>query len=207
MKDLNPYEPSLSQLLIQNKSKENEIDIINEYNQHIESIHSVFDIEYCSTYLLLPKFVQNHVESMDSFQQLWSFQVHSMKSIDSNTSESTLTILWSLIILLSKLIISGFYALYSCAKILRYDTVLFGFCYLIGAFIVANAHFLIDFLFIVTCIISIFIATYEKWLFRYIKLNEYDNELNNNENENRYWRRIKLAAYGLIIGTILNYKI
>ncbi len=46
-----------------------------------------------------------------------------MKSIDSNTSESTLTILWSLIILLSKLTIIGFYALYSCTKILWFESI------------------------------------------------------------------------------------
>jgi hypothetical protein len=146
--------------------------------------------------LLLPQFVQDYVES---YQQLWSPQVYSTGSIDANTSQSASSV--------SKLIIN---ASYSCAKILRYDTVLFGFCYLIGAVLATNVYFFIDFLLIVICIISILVATYEKWLFHHISLNEYNNngdELNNNDSQNQYWRRIKLAAYGLVIGTISTYII
>jgi hypothetical protein len=68
-----------------------------------------------------------------------------------------------------------------------------------------NAYYFIDFLLILTCIISIFVATYEKWLFHYVSLIEYDNLLSNTDNENRYWKKIKLAAYGLAIGTILTF--
>ena len=131
------------------------------------------------------------MKDSNSFQQLWSSQVYSTKLINSDTSESTLLILWSLII-------TGFYFIYSCTKILRYDTVLFGFCYWLGILFGVNAYFSIDFLLIVICIISIIVATYEKWLFHSIDLNEYDNI----DNENQYWGRVTLAAYGLTIGTI-----
>lgn len=165
---------------------------------------SLFDLEYSttSTNLVLPQFIQNHIKSSNSFQQLWSPRVYSPKLIDSNKSKSTLSILWSLIILLVKLIITG---LYFCTKILRYDTILFSLCYLLGALFGMNAYYFIDFLLILTCIISIFVATYEKWLFHYVSLIEYDNLLSNTDNENRYWKKIKLAAYGLAIGTILTF--
>jgi hypothetical protein len=168
---------------------------------------SLFDIECSSTStnLILPQFIQNHIKSSNSFQQLWSLRMYSPKLIDSNTSKNTLSILWSLIILLSKLIMTGFYFLYSCTKILRYDPILFSFCYLLGTVFGMNAYFLIDFFLILICIISIFVATYEKWLFRSVNLNDYDHELNNTERENRYWKQIKLAAYGLAIGTISTF--
>jgi hypothetical protein len=163
---------------------------------------SLFDLEYSttSTSLVLPQLIQNHIKSSNSFQQLWSPRVYSPKLIDSNKSENTLSILWSLIILLAKLIIT-------VLKILRYDAILFSFCYLLGALFGMNAYYFIDFLLILTCIISIFVASYEKWLFRYVSLIEYDNVLSNTYNENRYWKKIKLVAYGLVIGTISTFII
>jgi hypothetical protein len=162
---------------------------------------SVFNIEFCttSTYLVLPQFVHNHFQSFNSFQQFWSPRVYSPKLIDSHTSEN------ALFILLSKLILTGFYILSSCTKIFRSDAILFSFCYFLGLLFGMNAYFLIDFLLILICIISILVATYEKWLFRYINLNEYDYQLNNSENNNRYWKQMKLIAYGFAIGIISTF--
>jgi hypothetical protein len=83
LKDLNPYEPSLSQLLIHNQSEVNEININkysyedNQSNQKRENVNSLFishlslfDVEYCimPKSLLHPQFVLNHVESINCFQ-------------------------------------------------------------------------------------------------------------------------------------------
>lgn len=191
-KDLNPYESSPSLLSINNKSQ----DFM--YQLSISNI----ECNLTSINLQLPQFVQNQIQSSNFFQQFWSPRIYSAKLIDSNTSENTLSILWSLIILLSKLIINGFYF---CTKILRYDRILFSFCYLLGALFGNNVYFFIDFLLIIICVLSILVATYEKWLFRYINLNEYNNELTNTENTNRYWNRIKVVAYGIVIGTISTF--
>ena len=217
-KDLNPYQPSPPQLLIHNKSQENEYSyddnqsIIHVENVILDSTSSLlmhhlspFHLEHCttSTCLILPQLVENHVESSNSFQQLWSTQVYLTQLADFNTSENSLSILWSFIRLIAKSIRTGLYVLYSCANILRYDTSLFGFYYFLGILFGMNAYFSIDFLLIMTCIISVFVATYEKWLVYAIDLNVYDNI----NIENQCWRRIRLAVYGLAIGTISTYII
>jgi hypothetical protein len=163
---------------------------------------SVFHFEHCttSTCLMLPQLVQNQDYSVSCFQQLWSSQVHLTNLKKFNTSGNTLSVLWTFISLISKLIMTG---LHSCVNILRYDILLLGFCYFLGVLFGMNAYFFIDFLLIVTCIISILVVTYEKWLFHYGDLNEYDNV----NNESQYWRRIQLAIYGLVIGTISTYII
>ena len=185
LKDLNPYE-----------SPSSSIDIVSE-NDQINYQPSLVDINpgTTSTSLVLPQSVQNHINSPNSFQQLWSSRVYSPKLIDSKISKNTLSILTMM----------KFPSLYSCTKILKYDPVLFGCCYVLGALFGMHAYFFIDFLLMLTCIISILVATYEKWLFNYINLNEFESQLNTNENENRYRRPIKVAAYGFGIGILSTF--
>jgi hypothetical protein len=152
-----------------------QLDIINPINEY--SYSSLFNIESCkqSTCFVLPQSIENNIKSSNSFQQLWSLRVYSPKLIDSENPS------WSLINLLS--------------KILQYEPIFFVFCYLFGALI--GTH--IDFLLIFTCIISILVVTYEKWLFHF---NKHDHSENNIDNKNRYSKQIKLATLGFAIGTI-----
>ncbi|CAF1241192.1 unnamed protein product [Rotaria sordida] len=215
LKDLNPYEPCPSQLLIHKESQENQLNIIPitkySYEDNQSSInslliyhHSRINIEYCtiSKYFLLPQFTENHIEC---FQQLWSPQVYLTKFINFNTSKNILSIHWSLIILFSKLIITGLYIFYSYIKILRYDLFIFSFYYLLGLLFGMNAYLFIDFILLLTCFIYICMNTYKKCFFYYIDLNKYDNELTNMKNKNQYWKLFKLVAYGFAIGIISTY--
>jgi hypothetical protein len=86
LQDLNPCEPSPSELSLYNKSQESILSPMYQL--------SLVDFESSSTStsLILPQFAH---KSSNSFQQLWSPRVYSPKLIDSNISKSTLSILWS----------------------------------------------------------------------------------------------------------------
>ncbi|CAF3666515.1 unnamed protein product [Rotaria sp. Silwood1] len=221
LKNLNAYESCLSSLLIHNKSQENEFNIIPiteySYKNNQNSINyllmchiSLVNIEYCTTskYFIIPQLIENHIESFDCFQQYWSPQLYLTKLINSNRSENILSNHWSLLILYSKFIITRLHLFYSYIKIFRYDILLFSFYYLLGTLFGMNAYLFIDFLLLITCIISICMSTYKKWVFFYIYSNKYDNndnELTYVENKNQYWKLLKLIAYGFTIGTISTY--
>ncbi|CAF3961970.1 unnamed protein product [Adineta steineri] len=192
------------QLLVDNKMKSVQ-NIIYEDKRNSTTSLSIchfflYDIECCkkSTCLALPQLNQNNIKLCNSFQQLWSPQIYVTKSIDSKRSKTELYHFWSLIIRISKLIINGLNVLYSYVIFLRYDTVLFCFCYLLGILFGININFLIDFIFIIIYIISICMTTYEKWLLYQINLNEY-NSINN---ESQCCRRIQLIASAFILGII-----
>ncbi len=81
---------------------------------------------------------------------------------------------------------------------IRCNILCFLLTHLLDALLATN----IDFLLIFTYVISILVASYEKWLFHF---NEHDHSENNMDEKNRYSKQIKLAACGFAIETISTF--